>query len=157
MLKNKKNNLTLIRKRYAEYTTTECTPYKDCSAHDAAQSALDTANAELETATTNYKNAVELQNSLKEEQSTATKMMDNYKSVYDVMSSVGPSVANPQNMVGLSGIIDCICNYGSSVEEAYNQAVNEVSRCEQEVIKCQKAVERAKTKLANTPCVWGCR
>lgn len=157
MLKNIKNNSTLIRKRQVEYMTPQCTPYKDCSAHDAAAAALDTANTELETANTNYKNAVELQNSLKEEQSTATKMMDNYKSVYDVMSSVGPSVANPQNMVGLSGIIDCICNYGSSVEEAYNQAVNEVSRCEQEVIKCQKAVERAKTKLANTPCVWGCR
>ncbi len=154
MLKNIKKDIKTIRFEGEDY---KCTPYRDCTAHDAAAAALESANTELETAKTNYKNAVELKDKLKEEQATATKMMDNYKSVYDVMSSVGPSVANPQNMVGLSGIIDCICNYGGSVEEAYNQAVTEESRCEQEVIKCQKAVDKAKTKLANTPCVWGCK
>ena len=150
MLKNVKNDITKIRRE------DDCIPYRDCSAHDAAQEALDLAEAELETATTNYNNAVDLQNNLKAEQETVKAMMDNCKSVYDVMSSVGPSVANPQNMVGLSGSIDCICNYGSSVEAAYNECVNEVSRCEKEMIKCSKAVTRAQTRLANTPCVWRC-
>ena len=154
MLKIIKQNLLTIKYEGEDY---KCTPYRDCTAHDAAQAALDTANTELETATTNLNNAVDLQTKLKEEQATASQMMDNCKSVYDVMTSVGPGVANPQNMEGLSGIIDCICTYGSDVENAYNQAVNEVSRCEREVIKCQKAVDRAKTKLSNTPCVWGCR
>ena len=159
MLKNNRKDIFTIKKEEDtdNFSTYECTPYKDCTAHDAAQSALDDANTALETATTNYNNAVELKNSLDTEKSTANDMMDNYKSVYDVMSSVGPSIANPQNMEGLSNIIDCICNYGSSVEDAYNQAVDEVSRCEKEVIKCSKAVERAQTKLSNTPCVWGCK
>ena len=151
MLKNIKNDITKIRHE------DDCIPYRDCSAHDAAQEALDLAETELETANTNLNNAVNLQNQLRDEQTTASQIAENYKSVYDVMNSVGPGVANPQNMPVLSGIIDCVCAYGQSVEQAYNQAVDEVSRCEQEVIKCQKAVQKAQTKLANTPCVWGCK
>ena len=156
MLKIINNNSQNIKKRYAEYVATTCTPYKDCSARDAAQTALDNANLALETATTNYNNAVILQNQLKAEQATAMQIVDNYETVYDSLVSAGPGIANPQNMPGLSGIIDCMCEYGSSVEAAYNECVNEVSRCEKEMIKCSKAVTRAQTRLANTPCVWRC-
>ena len=133
-----------------------CSPYTDCSAHDAAAAALEAAEAALEVAQTNLENAQELKDKLETEKNTTEELMGNYKAVYDSLTNVGPAVANPSNMNELSSSIDCLSNYGSNVEEAYNQAISEVSRCEAEVSRCETEVQNAQTTLANTPCVTGC-
>ena len=133
-----------------------CTPYTDCSAHDAAAAALAAAEAALQDAQTNLTNAQNLRDDLETEKSQTEALMGDYKSIYNTVNSVGQAVANPGNMGELSSCIQCLSDYGSSVEAAYDQAVSEVSRCEAEVARCETEVQQAQTTLANTPCVTGC-
>lgn len=133
-----------------------CTPYTDCSAHDAAAAALAAAEAALEVAETNLENAQNLKDDLETEKNKTAELMNNYKSVYDTVNSVGHSVANPGKMNELSSCLECLSGYGADVEAAYDQAVSEVSRCQAEVTRCQNEVQQARTTLANTPCVTGC-
>ena len=72
------------------------------------------------------------------------------KEIYDRVAECGPSVNSPAITGRLSGMIDCACNYGSSVESSYNQSISELDRCTAEL-------QKAQIKLANTPCVWECR
>ncbi len=152
MLKIVKNDISNIK-----MDGNSCTPYTDCTAHDAAAEDLAIAKSNLVTAKNNLTNAQTLQSNLETEKANTAAVLDNYKNVYDALTSVGPSVANPGNMNELSGAIDCLCTYGSNVEQAYNQAVSEVARCEAEVARCETEVQQAQTKLNNTPCVTGCR
>ena len=152
MLKRIKNNITIIRK--SEYD--ECTPYLDCTAHDAAQAALDAAQAALETAQTNLENAQKLKADLEKEKANASELLGNYKNVYDTMMSTGSSIANPNNMGDLSSVIKCVSDYGESVEASYNEAVSEEQRCSDEVDRCTQEVQQAAATLAATPCVWKC-
>ena len=151
MLKVIKNNIYNIKNRYDE-----CTPRLDCEAHDAAVEALEDAEAALETAETNLSNAQDLEGKLSEEMATTQEMLDNCKSVYDTLSGIGSTVANPNNMGEMSSMIECISNYGSNVDQAHHQAVNEVQRCQSEVHRCQRKVQAAQQKVASTPCVWVC-
>ena len=150
MLKIINNNLSNIRRRI------DCTPYLDCSAHDAAQVACDEAEAALEEAENNLSNARELQSQLEQEKATTQELLNNYESVYDTLSAVGSTVANPNNMGEMSSMIECISNYGSNVEAACNQAKTEVSRCLNERNLCARRARAARETLANTPCVWEC-
>ncbi len=152
MLKIIKNDISNIR-----MDGNSCTPYRDCTAHDAAAEDLAIAKSNLVTAKNNLTNAQNLRDELETEKANTQAVIENYKAVYDTLNSVGPAVANPGNMGELSGSIDCLSTYGSNVEQAYNQAVTEVSRCEAEVSRCETEVQKAQTKLDNTPCVEGCR
>jgi chromosome segregation ATPase len=138
------------------YNDGTCTPYTDCSAHDAAAAALAAAEAALEVAKTNLENAQNLKDDLEIEKNTTEELMGDYKGVYNSLMNVGPAVANPSNMNALTADIKCLSDYGSNVENAYNQAVTEVSRCEAEVQRCETDVQNAQETLANTPCVQGC-
>ena len=154
MLKINKNDLTNIKRRVDE----GCTPYLDCSAHNAAAEDLAIAKSNLVTAQNNLANAEALKASLSNEMNNVSEALSDYKSVFDNISSCGRTAASPSIMgeAGLSGMIECMCNYGSQVEAAHHQAVNEVQRCQSEVHRCQRKVQAAQQKLANTPCVWKC-
>lgn len=121
----------------------ECIPYLDCSAHDAAQRAVDVAKND-------FNNAKALCKELKAEMDKVQNIVNDYKEVYNRVSSCGPSVNSPAITGRLSGMIDCACTYGSNVESSYNQSVSELDRCTAEL-------QKAQIKLANTPCVWKCR
>ena len=138
MIKRIKSNILM---RYDEEEV--CVPYLDCTAHDAAKAALDVAK-------TNYNNAKALCKALKAEKDNVQSVVNDYKEIYDRVSTCGPSVNSPAITGRLSGMIDCACNYGSSVESSYNQSVSELDRCTSEL-------QKAQIKLANTPCVWRCR
>ena len=150
MLKRIKNNIYNLRRE------DDCIPYRDCSAHDAAAEDLAIAKSNLVTAKNNLADAEALKAELSTEKANTSALLGNYKSVYDTIMNTGSSIANPNNMGDLSGIINCLSSYGATVEESYNQAVSEVSRCEAKVAECETAVQQATIKLANTPCVWKC-
>ncbi len=138
MIKRIKSNILM---RYDEEE--KCTPYLDCSAHDAAQAAVNVAK-------TNYNNAKALCKALRAEMDNVKSVVNDYKEIYGRVAECGPSVNSPAITGRLSGMIECACNYGSSVESSYNQSISELDRCTAEL-------QKAQIKLANTPCVWECR
>ena len=147
MLKINKNDLTNIKRRVDE----GCTPYLDCSAHNAAAEDLAIAKSNLVTAQNNLANAEALKASLSNEMSEVQGLLSDCQKSYDIISSCGPAVQRP-DILGdgqLSGMLSCVSTYGASVEAAHHQAVNEVQRC-------QRKVQAAQQRLANTPCVWKC-
>ena len=108
----------------ADRDNINCTYVWDCTAHDAAKAAVEAAQTAYDNSKQDYSNARQLEENIKSEMQTAASMLNDFKAVYNVLNSVGPSVANPNNMTGLSSSIKCISGYGSFMDHCKECSYN---------------------------------